>query len=280
MRARHVRAFGVGAKTVSEATDHLDDRRKRLRFRHRVRQDGAVETLLEQRAVIDDGRDDAAGADGIRADEIARALHGGDARELKDAGLGRAIGALPRHAAQGGDRRGGDNRAAAAPITERTLMLTNHAIKSLYPLALAEGEGVGTAYEYVAKRHVLRRWLGQVRSQLPRNLPGRVLIAGLPEIYGTSLDYLLLAAELGWPALVVDDRPAFLAKTEQAAAAAQAQTPNLLAGLQLQFQQVANVAHLPGVDGPFGLAICNEVLQRFPAGERLRRVRAGKPLQR
>ena len=124
-------------------------------------------------------------------------------------------------------------------------MLTNHAIKSLYPLALAEGEGVGTAYEYVAKRHVLRRWLGQVRGQLPRNLPGRVLIAGLPEIYGTSLDYLLLAAELGWPALVVDDRPAFLAKTEQAAAAAQAQTPNLLAGLQLQFQQVANVAHLP-----------------------------------
>ena len=147
-------------------------------------------------------------------------------------------------------------------------MLTNHAIKSLYPLALAEGEGVGTAYEYVAKRHVLRRWLGQVRSQLPRNLPGRVLIAGLPEIYGTSLDYLLLAAELGWPALVVDDRPVFLAKTEQAAAAAQAQTPNLLAGLQLQFQQVANVAHLAGVDGPFGLAICNEVLQRFPAGER------------
>lgn len=37
--------------------------------------------------------------------------------------------------------------------------LPYRSIKSLYALALAEGEGVGTAYEYFAKRLAMSRWL-------------------------------------------------------------------------------------------------------------------------
>ena len=39
-----------------------------------------------------------------------------------------------------------------------------HSIKTLYPLALAEGEGVGTAYEYFTKRLHLVRWLKQEKQ--------------------------------------------------------------------------------------------------------------------
>ncbi len=38
-------------------------------------------------------------------------------------------------------------------------MLHQISIKTLYSLALAEGEGVGTAYEYFAKRLILASWL-------------------------------------------------------------------------------------------------------------------------
>ncbi len=66
-------------------------------------------------------------------------------------------------------------------------MLPTHSIKALYALALAEGEGMGTAYEYYAKRLILGRWL----AERPR--PASILIAGLPQKYGASLDLLLLA---------------------------------------------------------------------------------------
>ena len=70
-------------------------------------------------------------------------------------------------------------------------MLPFRTIKSLYPLALAEGEGVGTAYEYFAKRLVLSSWLAKLPTVR------RLIIAGLPEKYGSSLDFLLIAQEMG-----------------------------------------------------------------------------------
>ena len=68
--------------------------------------------------------------------------------------------------------------------------IQKRSIKSLYPLALAEGEGVGTAYEYFAKRLHLARWLKGTKP------PQHILIAGLPEKYGASLDFMLLASEV------------------------------------------------------------------------------------
>ena len=68
-------------------------------------------------------------------------------------------------------------------------MLPLRSISSLYPLALAEGEGIGTAYEYYAKRLVLARWLASLRP------PQRLLIVRLPEKCGKSLDFILLARD-------------------------------------------------------------------------------------
>ncbi|HID50644.1 MAG TPA: class I SAM-dependent methyltransferase [Anaerolineae bacterium] len=135
-----------------------------------------------------------------------------------------------------------------------------YSIKSLYTPALAEGEGVGTAYEYFAKRLVLRPWLKRLPSVK------RMLIAGLPEKYGSSLDFLLLAEELGATAVVADDRPEAIEKLQKSLAAAQSQ--NWLTGCQPETRIVADMGALAEVDAPFDLVISSEVLQRLTEAER------------
>jgi hypothetical protein len=130
-------------------------------------------------------------------------------------------------------------------------------IKSLYPLALAEGEGVGTAYEYFAKRLALGRWLPG------RSLKGPVLIAGLPEKYGASLDFLLLAEELGRPVTVVDERPSALQKSKASLAAVQEM--GQLQSVKPTYIQVESISQMAEVDDSFGLNISSEVLQRITA---------------
>ena len=136
--------------------------------------------------------------------------------------------------------------------------MTNHpSIKSLYPLALAEAEGVGTAYEYFAKRLVLRPWLSGRSIR-------RILIAGLPEKYGSSLDFLLLAVELNvYDPLIVDERPAALEKNRKSLAAAQ--KAGELKQLQPTYQLMNDMGQLYGSVGPQDLCISSEVLQRLPA---------------
>jgi hypothetical protein len=136
-------------------------------------------------------------------------------------------------------------------------MLTRLSIKALYPLALAEGEGVGTAYEYYAKRLVLAGWVDS---------PGRMLIAGLPEKYGASLDFLLLGSELQANLVIADERPDAIEKVKAALAAAQAQ--GLLVGAEPAYALTGDLTALDGVDGPFDLCISSEVLQRLPPGGR------------
>ena len=142
-------------------------------------------------------------------------------------------------------------------------MLPFRSIKSLYPLALAEGEGVGTAYEYFAKRLVITRWL----ARLPR--VRRLIIAGLPEKYGSSLDFLLLAQEIGVTELtVVDDRPPALDKIRQSLAAAQGMGE--LTQTKPHYALVADVAHLDEVTSDFDLCLGSELLQRLENKDRKR----------
>lgn len=129
-------------------------------------------------------------------------------------------------------------------------MLENLSIKSLYAPALAEGEGVGTAYEYFAKRLVLRRWLKK------SDAPKRILIAGLPQKYGFSFDFLLLADELGATITVVDDRPERLTQFKQ-----MVQSP-------VDCVLTANIAHLTELSSGFDLVVTSEVLQRIAAVDR------------
>ena len=140
-------------------------------------------------------------------------------------------------------------------------MLKTISIKSLYVLALAEGEGVGTAYEYFAKRLVLRRWLaGQKR-------PSRILIAGLPEKYGSSLDFLQLVQELGAEVTVVDERPLALEKLQNSLGTAQKM--GWLTAVTPQTIAVDMMSDLSAAVGPFDLVISSEVLQRLNPDERV-----------
>jgi len=139
-------------------------------------------------------------------------------------------------------------------------MLRNLSIKELYVLALAEGEGVGTAYEYFAKRLTLGRWLkGQKR-------PSSILIAGLPQKYGTSLDFLQLAEELGAAVTIIDERPSILEKLQGALEAAQKE--GWLTAVLPTLIPVEKMGALEEINGRFDLCIASEVVQRLEENER------------
>ncbi len=144
-------------------------------------------------------------------------------------------------------------------------MLPYRSIGSLYPLALAEGEGVGTAYEYFAKRLILERWM----RDLPRLR--RLLVAGLPEKYGVSLDLLALAQDLdGATVVVADERPEALDKLRRSLLAAQG--AGELAGVDPQFRPVTSLARLDEVRDEFDACLGSEVLQRLGWEDRRRHV--------
>jgi hypothetical protein len=134
-------------------------------------------------------------------------------------------------------------------------MLTPYTIKDLYALALAEGEGMGTAYEYYAKRLALEPWLKR------RPKPGTMLIAGLPQRYGLSLDFLLLASELGAAVTVIDERPESF---ERLFAARESLLQDGLFQLVEPTTVLArDLAQLNEVTETFDLVVSSEVLQRL-----------------
>ncbi len=139
-------------------------------------------------------------------------------------------------------------------------MLKTLTIKELYVPALAEGEGVGTAYEYFAKRLVLARWL----KNKPK--PVHVLIAGLPEKYGSSLDFLQLVQEFGAAVTIVDERPSALQKLQNSLAAAQKE--GWLTAVSPQLISLTHLADLSSIDEAFDLCLGSEGLQRLDADDR------------
>jgi hypothetical protein len=135
-------------------------------------------------------------------------------------------------------------------------MLANYSIKDLYALALAEGEGMGTAYEYYVKRVALRRFLdGRVQ-------PRSILIAGLPEKYGASLDFVLLGSELGAAVTVVDDRPWAIERL-RGALEVLANFPDAPPLDPPGAFVLADLDTLATINGRFDLALSSEVLQRL-----------------
>lgn len=82
-------------------------------------------------------------------------------------------------------------------------------IKSLYAISLLEGEGVGTAYEYYGKLRKLAKFINTIKE------PKEILIAGLPEKYGLSMDFFLLGHILKTEIVVVDDRSRVLERTQE-----------------------------------------------------------------
>ncbi|MBL7200549.1 MAG: hypothetical protein ISS56_10395 [Anaerolineae bacterium] len=134
-------------------------------------------------------------------------------------------------------------------------MKHHDSVRDLYPIALWEGEGMGTAYEYSAKLKMLRRVVGA-------SPPARVMIAGLPEAYGVGMDLALLAALYGSAVVVADDRPE---KLETFAAALR--SPPLQEWVDpecFELRPVKTLAHpvQPG-DAPYDLWVTTSAIQRL-----------------
>ena len=136
-------------------------------------------------------------------------------------------------------------------------MLKAYSIKELYPLALAEGEGMGTAYEYYVKRMAL----GQFLDHGPR--PRSILLAGLPQKYGSSLDFLLLGSELGASVTVIDDRPMALDRLRGALEVLK-EMPDAPAIQPPAHIAQDELAGLSAVTQHYDLVVSSEVLQRLP----------------
>lgn len=129
-----------------------------------------------------------------------------------------------------------------------------------YPLALLEGEGMGTAYEYSAKLKLLQRVVAEIGP------PQRLVIGGLPEDYGVDLDLALLAARYGCQAFVTDDRQPVL----ETFAGALKSPP--LAGLvdpsRFEMRHLKTLARpVRSGDAPFDLWVTTSAIQRLSEGE-------------
>jgi len=142
-------------------------------------------------------------------------------------------------------------------------------IKDLYAYALAEGEGVGTAYEYYVKRRVMAPLL----AKLPRG--AHVLVAGLPEKYGTSLDFVLAASERGARILLVDERAAAVDRARTAIG--RLEQDGRLTGVDLEYRVIGSFEELSALPRQ-DLVLSCEVVQRLPEHERGDYVRAIRAL--
>jgi hypothetical protein len=136
-------------------------------------------------------------------------------------------------------------------------------IPDYYSMALAEGEGAGTAYEYYAKERRLKRLFGTLR------FGASLLVAGLPERYGYSLDFLSVAARSGARVVVTDDRAERLEAMNQVIRSApdvlQPQPPRIDC---VKMPTVETIGDLQ--EGKFDLALSCEVIQRVPVAKRPR----------
>lgn len=129
-----------------------------------------------------------------------------------------------------------------------------------YPIALAEDEGAGTAYEYYVKARLLHK------LYKGRNTPRKILVAGLPETYGLSMDFALLAQDWKAEILFIDERPDRLTQF--------ANTYDTLSeqgALSINYLRHQTVKDISGweLKDKFDLLLCCEVLQRLDAEQQL-----------
>lgn len=137
-----------------------------------------------------------------------------------------------------------------------------HNIKSLYDINLVEGEGVGTAYEYYAKLMKLRVFINSIKR------PRRILIAGLPEKYGLSMDFFLLGQMLQAEVVAIDERPEALKRARNALYTMKSR--GLLDDKKVIFLKVDQLAKFDEetfLEGRFDLALSSEVFQRLDEGQ-------------
>lgn len=126
-------------------------------------------------------------------------------------------------------------------------------IRRYNEVAVIEGEGLGTGYEYFAKNAIIRQ---AIRAKTINT----VLIVGLPEKYGFSMDFLILADILGAQAIVYEDRTEKIERAQAIVSALQ-EMGALSRHFSVVFERVDSfetLASFPKAD----LALSCELLQR------------------
>jgi len=114
-------------------------------------------------------------------------------------------------------------------------------IRKLYDLALAEGEGLGTAYEYHVK---LRLISGLLEGSDTRS----VLIYGLPEKYGFSLDFFYLCSLRGYETFLFENRNARVSRLFKILESADLPKPKIIENIGRSFDLVLSSEVLQSVE--------------------------------
>jgi nucleoside-diphosphate-sugar epimerase len=129
-------------------------------------------------------------------------------------------------------------------------------LEKLYQIAFVEGEGIGTAYEYFVKWRLLE---GLFKLGIEN-----ILILGLPEKYGTSMDFVLLADQHDCRVTIVDERSKNLDKCRKALDVLRKRD------FIREYPQMIKVEGLSRFQstGDLDLVLCSEVLQRLSERER------------
>jgi len=131
-------------------------------------------------------------------------------------------------------------------------------IRSLYPLALLEEQGMGTAYEYYSKLRVVQTAFDQTIT------PGSLLVLGLPEKHGYDLDLLLVAHQAGASLTVCEDRPEVLGQLERALG----HLPDPSLGRQVELVQIDSLTGWRAIEGRhYDWLISTAAVQRLPDAE-------------
>ena len=133
-------------------------------------------------------------------------------------------------------------------------------IKTAYYLAKVEGEGLGTAYEYILKKKLLTKLVDTVGS------PKSILVAGLPEKYGFSLDFVHFGEYVDAEVVIIDERTDKLSAFGQIMSRLKDQ--GFFSQLCLTTLPLSNWNEINVKDKMFDLVISCEVLQRLSIDER------------
>ena len=129
-----------------------------------------------------------------------------------------------------------------------------HSINDYYLPAYLEGEGVGTAYEYFAKRRIIHKY---IKGKTIRN----ILIVGLPEKYGYSMDFVILGDSISARITILEDRQAKIDKAKEIIS--ELQSRKILSNnLNISFQKVDNFLNFKNA-GIYDLVLTCETLQRI-----------------
>ncbi len=166
-------------------------------------------------------------------------------------------------------RRGSDELSDGINSMATCEMMRRISLEHLHRIASAEGEGLGTAYEYLAKWNLLETIFDEIGYKK------NILIAGLPEKYGLSMDFVLFSMKYRSRITVIDERDEVLRRFKKVLKILGAEE----ASVRLRLIKVNDLSELePAVDiiehikinNKYELSLCCEVLQRLPEGSRFK----------